>query len=566
MVFIGYGVGNILGEVVLRIYYRNIFDLLAVHTPSPALWSQLQFIILQMIGIAVLYNIFWRIADFCISYFQSNVLRDLTNMALKHLSDRSYNFYANQFTGGLVAKVKRFVNGFETLHDKIIYNFWMTGSGLLGILAFLAFTIPTLAVFLGLWTIGYLIMTVMLVRYRMRFDYIVASADSAVTADLSDILTNILNLKIFTSGKPEMQRFSVTTNTQYKAQLRAWHWSNFFFGLQSIAMVILEIGGMYVALRLWMNGSITTGTVVLVQTYFFSVAIHTWDIGRAISDTFKAFSNAEEFVSILHAPLEVTDPMKPEVCRIQKGSITLNAIGFKYGEGKDVFRDFTLDIPSGQRVGIVGFSGAGKSTLFKLILRFLDVTSGSITVDGQDLHTITQDDLRRNISYVPQEPILFHRSLRENIAYGRAGATDAEVIDSAKRAHAHDFIAGLPKGYDTLVGERGIKLSGGERQRVALARVILKNAPILLLDEATSSLDSVSEKYIQEQLKEIMKDRTTLAIAHRISTIKQMDRIIVMADGKIVEDGSHEELLQKNGTYANLWTHQSQGFIVEDRK
>lgn len=564
LVFLGYGTGNILGEVVLRIYYSNIFDLLAGETPSPTLWHTLQTIVLQMIGIAILYNIFWRIADFSISYFQSSILRDLTNQSFEHLTKRSYNFFSNQFSGGLVARVRRFVSAFETLHDKIVYNFWMTGSGLLGVLVYLSWTIPILAFFLGLWIIGFLLMTVLFVRYRMRFDLVVASADSAVTSDLSDMLTNILNLKIFTSESEEKRRFSRTTNTQFRAQIRAWYWSNCFWALQSIAMATLEIGGIYIALRLWMEGTISTGTVVLVQSYFFSVVLHTWDIGRAISDTFKALSNAEEFVTILGAPPEVTDLIKPEVCRILKGSIHIQSIGFKYGEGKHVFDDFSLTIPAGQRVGIVGFSGAGKSTLFKLLLRFLDVTSGSITIDGQDLRSITQDDLRKHISYVPQEPILFHRSLKENISYGRAGATDDEVIDAAKRAHAHDFIAGLQKGYDTLVGERGIKLSGGERQRVALARVILKNAPILLLDEATSSLDSVSEKYIQEQLTEIMKGRTTLVIAHRISTIKQMDRIIVLADGKIVEDGTHEELLEKNGTYANLWTHQSQGFIVEE--
>ena len=566
LVFVCYAGGSILSDIVLGLYIREIFDVIAVSAPSTETWSALLRILLHIIGVVLMYNVFWRSADFCMTYFQANCLRDLMDLSMTKLSKRSDSFFTGQFTGGLVAKVRRFVTGFETLHDKTVYDFWRTGVILAGIFVVIVAQMPLLALFFGLWIVGYLMISVLFLRYRLRFDYILAEADSTVTASLSDIITNVLNLKIFTSEHPELEKFSGVTQHEYTARKNSWDKTNIFHALQSISMGILEIGGMYIALQAWQAGRISAGTIVLVQYYFTSVIFQTWNIGRAMSDSFKALSNAEEFVRILEAPLEVTDPFKPEVCSIQKGSIHLQSIGFKYREGKHVFDDFSLTIPAGQRVGIVGFSGAGKSTLFKLLLRFLDVTNGSITIDGQDLRSITQDDLRKNISYVPQEPILFHRSLFENIAYGRAGATEAEVIDSAKRAHAHDFIVGLQKGYDTLVGERGIKLSGGERQRVALARVILKNAPILLLDEATSSLDSVSEKYIQQQLTEIMKDRTTLAIAHRISTIKQMDRIIVLADGKIVEDGSHAELLEKNGTYANLWTHQSQGFIVEEEK
>ena len=226
-------------------------------------------------------------------------------------------------------------------------------------------------------------------------------------------------------------------------------------------------------------------------------------------------------------------------------------------------QDFNLIIKPGERIGLVGHSGAGKSTITKLLLRFADALEGSIVIDNQDIKNVTQNDLRKVISYVPQEPILFHRSIKENIAYSKPDATKEEIIEVAKKAHAHEFIEKLPQGYDTLVGERGIKLSGGERQRVAIARAMLKDSPILMLDEATSSLDSISEHYIQDAFNELMKGKTTIVIAHRLSTIQKMDRIIVLDKGKIVEQGTHKELLELNGSYAELWNHQTGGFLEE---
>ncbi|NND64565.1 MAG: ATP-binding cassette domain-containing protein, partial [Gammaproteobacteria bacterium] len=249
--------------------------------------------------------------------------------------------------------------------------------------------------------------------------------------------------------------------------------------------------------------------------------------------------------------------------KMTDGLIEFDRVGFGYPGGVNVFREFSLTIPPGQRVGVVGHSGGGKSTLFKLILRFLDVQDGVIRIDGQDIREVSQDELRQVTSYVPQDPVLFHRSLMENIAYAKPSADKEAILTASRRAQAHDFIKRLPQGYDTLVGERGIKLSGGERQRVAIARALLKDAPILLLDEATSALDTMSEQLIQEQLENLMRGRTTLAIAHRISTIQQMDRIIVISGGAVVEDGSHGELIQHGKIYADLWSRQSQGFLVQ---
>ena len=270
-------------------------------------------------------------------------------------------------------------------------------------------------------------------------------------------------------------------------------------------------------------------------------------------------------VAILQQDPSVKDPLKPQTVRIKQGEIEFKGVGFRYENASNtpwVFQNFQLKIPAGQKIGLVGESGAGKSTFVNLLIRFMDVQDGEILIDQQNIRSITQDDLRRQITYVPQEPILFHRSLRENIAYGRPEASEAEIIAAAQAAHAHEFIQSFPQQYQTLVGERGVKLSGGQKQRVAIARAMLKAAPILILDEATSSLDSKAEQHIQAALAALIQQRTTLVIAHRLSTLRQMDRIVVFVAGKIAEEGTHEELIQKNGKYAELWKHQSGGFIA----
>ncbi len=557
------GLGTLLADVIIMLYYRDIFDLIGKSNPSKDLWPELFHMLIAVAVIILLFNLAWRIGGICMIHMQSSIMRDLSNLSLEKLQYHSYNFFTGNFTGSLVAKSKRFVRAFETMHDKFIFNFWQTGIALVGIFYVMYINMPKLALFFAAWCMFYFVITYFFVRFRLKFDLEYAKADSDVTGVLSDSITNILNVKMFTSRTKEMENFKRFTNKEYLARSKTWYVNEAFYTIQGISMAILEIVGMYITIRLWIFGSITTGTLIIVQSYFYAVMMRTWELGRTMSEFFKALSDASEMVEIISSPLEVEDIKNPEKCHIKEGHIKFNNMKFSYEENQNVFPNLNLDIHSKQKVGIVGHSGAGKSTLFKLILRFLDVTNGSITIDNQDIRNITQDDLRKNISYVPQDPILFHRSLYDNIAYASQNSTTEEIEEAAKKAHAHDFISELPNGYETLVGERGVKLSGGERQRIAIARVILKNAPILLLDEATSSLDSVSEKYIQEQLKEIMDTRTTIAIAHRISTIKQMDRIIVMENGEIVEDGSHDELLKKDGIYADLWSHQSQGFLIE---
>ncbi|MBL8122009.1 ATP-binding cassette domain-containing protein [Candidatus Saccharibacteria bacterium] len=302
--------------------------------------------------------------------------------------------------------------------------------------------------------------------------------------------------------------------------------------------------------------------LIFTYTYLSRTTDAMFGIASVIRTFEQAFLDAAPMTKLLAQPCTVLDiPNAPELM-VKTGSIDIRQARFSYGDTTDaVFSKLTLHIAAGERVGLAGPSGGGKSTLTKLLLRFADLENGSICIDGQDIAKVTQRSLRSHIAYVPQEPFLFHRSLRDNIAYGIEGASDAQILDAARRAHALEFIETMPKGLDTIVGERGVKLSGGQRQRIAIARAILKDAPILILDEATSALDSESEHYIQSSLEDLMKNRTVIVIAHRLSTIAKLDRIVVLKQGKVVEDGPHEKLIKAGGTYAKLWAHQSGGFI-----
>src|SRR3989344_3673316 len=331
--------------------------------------------------------------------------------------------------------------------------------------------------------------------------------------------------------------------------------------IQHILIIIVQSVTLYLMIMLWLQGKISTGTIVLIETYMVMVSNDLWEFGNSLTRFMKSTADMKEMVDIFEITPDILDLKNPEALKIKNGHIVFKDVSFKYQSGQEVFNNFNLDIKPGERVGLVGHSGAGKSTITNLVLRFVDVVDGSIIIDGQDIRNVTQDDLRSTISFVPQESVLFHRTIRENISYGKQNATDEEIISAAKKAHADEFISKLHKKYDTFVGERGVKLSGGERQRVAIARAMLKDSPILILDEATSSLDSVSESYIQDAFNELMKGKTTMVIAHRLSTVQKMDRIIVLDHGKIAEEGTHKELLDKNGVYAELWSHQTGGFL-----
>ncbi len=333
--------------------------------------------------------------------------------------------------------------------------------------------------------------------------------------------------------------------------------------LNNALVVVFEAIILIYTVTLWSKGEVSIGDLIMVITLLSTIQGALIFIGSSINSFTRQVAQIQEGLDDIIVEHEITDAEEAVSLKVAAGKIEWKGVDFKYQDNL-VFEKFDLRIAPGARVGLVGTSGAGKSTFVSLLLRQHDLNSGAILIDDQNIARVTQDSLRENVAVVPQEPMLFHRSIRENIAYGKPGATDEEIIEVAKKAHAHDFVVSLRDGYSTLVGERGIKLSGGQKQRIAIARAMLKNAPILILDEATSALDSESEVLIQKALHELMAGKTVIAIAHRLSTLREMDRIIVLEKGKIAEDGTHTTLSKKRGgIYARLWKHQAGGILTE---
>ncbi len=541
--------------------YRDLINMLTegkvINDLAPAFW-----LIVLIFSINMFRQLLWRVTNFVNNYFQPKVMADLTNTCYQYLQKHSYGFFTSKFVGSLVTKVKRYERSFEVIADQITFDLGQSIVVTVFIIAILLWQYPVFGIMILVWSIAFFIFCYYFAKYKLPYDIERAESDTYATGQLADSITNNVNIKAFSSYGLENKRFDTVTDRQFRSRQKSWNLGTIGELVQGVSMVCLELLIMYVALRYWQKGLLNVGDIALLQLYYLRVVDKLWSTGKNIRNIYEAIADANEMTEMLSKPHGIQDLPSAPLLSASKGGIEFKDVTFSYHRKKQpIFTGFNFAIKPGERVALVGPSGGGKSTILKLLLRFHDIDSGSISIDSQNIASVTQDSLRNAISLVPQDPILFHRTIADNIRYAKPEATDEEVISVAKLAHAHEFIERMPLGYKSLVGERGIKLSGGERQRVAIARAILKAAPILILDEATSSLDSESEMFIQDALKTLMKSCTTIVVAHRLSTIMQMDRIVVISGGKIIEEGEHDELLKaRSGTYQKLWNIQAGGF------
>jgi ATP-binding cassette subfamily B protein len=474
----------------------------------------------------------------------------------------SHSYFINRFAGALAQKVSHASDGADNLIEQIVWHYYTTilSIGATTILLFVT-NIYFGFIFLGL-IIFLLLLNTYLVKRRYPMNLAYSKSSSKLRGIGVDLLTNITAMKHFSRVEFEHQQLQLHVDDRTQKDLKRDRSQEWGLAINNsfVAIVLgIIVAGVYLGVA---REVLSIGDVVLVLSLVVGASYHLIFIGNMLNGFTRTYGEIEEGLDEILVPYEITDAPDAKKLHVEKGKVEWNDVTFEYDENK-VFDDFNLIIKAGERVGLVGSSGAGKTTFVSLLLRQHDIGGGAITIDGQNIAEVTQDSLRENIAVVPQEPMLFHRTIRENIAYGKPNATDEEIIAVAKKAQAHDFIDSLPQKYETMVGERGVKLSGGQKQRVAIARAMLKNAPILVLDEATSALDSESEVAIQKALHELMEGKTVVAIAHRLSTLREMDRILVLENGKVVEDGTHTKLAKAGGIYQRLWEHQAGGFLQD---
>ena len=544
-------------------YLRQFFNVLAANVPDGTIVSEL----LGFVAIiAAIYLVGWvirRVQELSVILLESRVMTDLYSSTFEYLMGHSYNFFISRFAGSLTHRVNKFSRALETMFDAIMMQFFPTFLFVVGVVTVLFMRNQILGAALGVWAVLFVLFQLYVAKLRQPVRAARAEADTRVTAALADSISNHSTTMLFSGRGYELGLFNTVVDVWRKATLRSWFADNAIWAGIGLFMIVIEIGLLWGATIYWSRGLLTIGDFVLIQAYLLTTFDRLLSINRELRRFFDAFADSSEMAYILGEPHHVSNVPGAQALVVGEGEIHISNVNFFFHGTRPVLKDFNLLIRAKEKVALVGPSGAGKTTITRLLLRFYDVGGGCIEIDGQDIKRVTQESLRDAISFVPQEPLLFHRSLMDNIRYGRRGASNDEAIEAAKKAHCHEFISALPAGYRTFVGERGVKLSGGERQRVAIARAILKNAPILVLDEATSSLDSISEALIQDALEVLMQGKTVIVIAHRLSTIMKMDRIIVMDNGRIIAEGTHRELLEREGLYRELWSIQAGGFARE---
>jgi ATP-binding cassette, subfamily B, bacterial len=505
-----------------------------------------------------------RLQNWWQGYVLPGVEGDIRMSVVDHMLNHSYHYFTSKLAGKIASKINDLPRALESIRMIISWMIIATSATVIASLIILYFVKPIFALILLIWVIIHSMISYFFAPIINNASKENAKDRSELNGKIVDTITNIMSLKLFARKEYELsyigisQRKEMVSNKGLILSLNLLRW------LFEIPILILLGVTLYFLIIYWQTEQITSGDFVLIINIVLSITGNLWNLGHALADLAKETGVAKQSLELIHAPFDIEDKKDAVALRAQNGEIEFHNVTFNYQNNSNLFENKNIKIKAGEKVGLVGFSGSGKTTFVNLILRFFDIQFGKITIDGQSISDVTQDSLRENITVIPQDTSLFHRTLMENIKYGNVYASDDEVYQAAKDALCEEFIEQLPENYLSLVGERGVKLSGGQKQRIAIARAMLKKAPILILDEATSALDSMTEKYIQESLHKLMQNKTTIIIAHRLSTLAEVDRVLVFNKGEIIEDGSHDELIRKNGHYRKLWQMQANGFLPEN--
>ncbi len=521
-------------------------------------------------GVVILLTLFWLISEllnrvqgvmqiYTFPRFRADIRQSVFNYVKSH----SHDYFASHFAGNLSKRLADLPNSCQTIVEIVSFQFITLICGIIIVLTTMWLTQPLFALILFCWLVIHFSIAFFFLRRGNYLWEVHSAAVSTLSGKIVDIFTNILNVRLFARGQYEINYLKkYQADEIQKAKKAMWLVESMRIGL-GINGLFLILAMVFTLLHGWVKGWVTLGDFTQISMQSFWLLGWAWFASYQMTVYVREMGTIGDSLTLIKKAHDMVDPPNAQPIVVHHGGIRFDQVTFGYKKNRPVFTDLNLTIEPGQKIGLVGFSGSGKSTLVNLMLRFYDIQSGRILIDDQDIATVTQDSLRSQIAMIPQDPMLFHRSLMENIRYGRLDASEEEVKTAARLAHCDEFIMKLEDGYEAMVGERGIKLSGGQRQRIAIARAMIKNAPILILDEATSSLDSVTEKLIQESLQRLMQGRTTLVIAHRLSTLADMDTILVFHQGQLVEQGSIATLLNAKGHFATLWNHQSQGFLPD---
>jgi ATP-binding cassette subfamily B protein len=527
-------------------------------------WHALSKPIIMGLSLWISVEVSFRLSGILSAYIFPRLEADTRMSMFDYVLQHSHLYFSNRMAGAIANKISDMPQSMTRLLQQIIYLFLPVALALIISTVLFARINSLFAIILIGWITMHMGICLAFSGKCDQSSNIHAEARSVLSGKIVDTLTNSINTRLFARSRFEHHYLSLFQRDEMKK-----HWDSLWYiEKMKLALGIASFLGAGIALNWymlysWQQGHLSAGEVVFIFNTTWNITMMAWLAGLELPLLFKEIGICRQALTIIQDPHDITDAPDAKPLKVTRGEIVFDHVTFRYLKHQNLFEGKTITIEAGQKVGLVGFSGSGKSTFANLILRYYDVQGGRILIDGQDIAKVTQDSLREQISMIPQDPSLFHRSLMENIRYGRLDATDEEVIEASKKAHCHEFIMKMPEKYQSPVGERGVKLSGGQRQRIAIARALLKDAPILILDEATSALDSVTEREIQEGLEHLMQGHTTLVIAHRLSTLSGMDRILVFKEGKVVEDGTHEELIRARGHYARMWDMQAGGFLPE---